>query len=266
MEKQQVFLAPGTYELASGRRHVFTAQELRKIVSNTLDIQARGYQIPVLLGHPEPGSDAGSPKLEFPLPDASDAYPILGRLEDVWQNEDGGLEFRLNVYDDEAELPEFTSPEIRRRFVLPDGSEVGPVIAHVALTDAPTNTDQQPLEAIPDAVQFSMTNLVETLVDQEVRVRDNLRERIDTARYLPLALRERLHDAVGTVQLSQEAEPVLSLGGLLQMLEETLPAAVTAPATVASHPSGDAFYGEESGQRSRDLARQQLSHAGFLKA
>lgn len=270
MEKQHVFLSPGTYDLGGGRRQVFTPAELRRIVSNTLDLQAKGFQVPILLGHPEAGSEAGSPRLDLAGGNAEGAPPIVGRMDDVWQNDDGSLEFRLALEPPEGEsLPEFTSPEIRRRFTLPDGSEVGPVIAHVALTDAPRNTQQEPLEAIPEAVQFSLGDLVESLPDRQQRQREDYRRRIEAARHLPLALRERLCGALEAVQMSQEAddEPVVSLAGVLQMLEQTLPAIAGNPegVQVAAHPSGDAFFGQDAQQKTRDLVQRQLAQAGFLK-
>ena len=277
MERQQVFLSPGTYELGGGRRQVFTPRELRKIVSNTLDVQARGYQVPVLLGHPEPGSEAGSPRLDLSPSgedDSAAAPRRVGRLEDVWQNDDGGLEFRLSLDDSggeaDAKLPEFTSPEIRRRFTLPDGTEVGPLIAHVALTDAPRNTRQEPLEALPEAVQFSLTDLVESLAERQASQREAYRRRIEASAHLPPALRERLCDVLETVQMSQDSddEPALSLASVLQMLEETLPTVAVGPDSiqVARHPGGDTFFGQDAQQKTRDLVQRQLSQAGFLKA
>lgn len=271
MQRQQVFLTPGTYELGAGRRQVFTPQTLKKLVSNTLDLQARGYQVPVLAGHPAPGSEAGSPRLA--LENATDQpgqTPVVGHLQDLWQNEDGGLEFRLCLSDEaDAQLPEFTSPEIRRRFQLPDGTEVGPVIAHVALTDAPRNTQQQPLETIPEAVQFSLTDLVESAQQQQTRIRQACRAQVEAARFLSPALRERLVQVVDTVQLSQDAdaEPHLSIGSLLTMLEETLPPGLTHPESVqgASHPGGEAFFGLDEQEKTRQLVQRQLSQAGFLK-
>lgn len=275
MQRRHVFLSPGTYDLGGGRTWEFTSGELKRIVSNTLDLQAKGYRVPVFVGHRPVGDAAGGPVLSAQVDEHSVDTPRIGWLSDLWQNDDGGLEYELDLEEPTAELPEelpeFTSPEIRRGLTLPDGSTIGPVIAHVALTDQPRNTNQQPLDEVPEAVQFSLADLITPAATNVSQSRDELTRRIQRCKVLGPALRGRLAELAGTVQFSAEgeAEPSLTLSETLTLLEETLPESPPADETLRrDHPGGDDFFEGNSDQLSATqaakIASGQLSRAGML--
>lgn len=279
MQRRHVFLSPGTYDLGGGRTWEFTSGELKRIVSNTLDLQAKGFRVPVFVGHRPVGDAAGGPMISEQGEEDPAAAPRIGWLADLWQNDDGGLEYELDLDEPNAELPEdlpeFTSPEIRRGLTLPDGSTIGPVIAHVALTDRPRNPNQQPLDEVPEAVQFSLADLITPVVTNMDQPRDELTRRILRSKVLGPALRGRLAELAGIVQFSAEgeAEPSLTLSETLTLLEETLPESPPAEETLRrEHPGGDDFFeghvegkGERlSAAQAAKIANGQLSRAGML--
>lgn len=90
---------------------------------------------------------------------------------------------------------------------------------------------------------------------------------------LPEGVRKQLSELTqnSTGETSDEAEPKISLGRVLDLLEGALPLSMRlaeGEVTVAVHPSGESFFGGEKELSDADaerLAREQLERCGLLR-
>lgn len=164
---EQEILKPGSYRVGGGRERTFSARQLRVFMRNTLELMRSGYRIPVLSRHAVPGSTQGGPfhssrsGSREPMPDT-----CVGELVGLKQRRDGTLVQTIEVADSRhAEAIahgtlRHTSPELRAEFTDATGRQVGPVIAHVALTRRPRHAEQPPLRQPDDVVRLSLDDLI----------------------------------------------------------------------------------------------------------
>ena len=162
---RQLAMRPGAYETADGRQLLLTQNDLARCRANTLALLARGWRVPVFLGHVELATEEGGPQLEDgpqleaePLPQGpprleaprnsprwlgrQGSSTAVGWLHDVTVEPDGSLAHVVYLQRDylwqikRARL-RHTSPEIRPAFTTAAGETLGPIIAHIALTRRP---------------------------------------------------------------------------------------------------------------------------------
>jgi hypothetical protein len=242
---RQIAMRPGAYETAVGRQIYLSPADLARCRENTLKLLARGWRVPVFLGHVEYATGLGGPRLTAPstsqrwLGRASSSTAV-GRLVDVTLEPDGSLAHvilvgRRHLAQLRQRRMRFTSPEIRSSFQAAPGETIGPIIAHVALTRWPLCRGQTRLARVrpeaeaeqptSDSPFFSKGNpmheepeLTTPLADEAlpepqpevaappiVADRVTLAERIRRSRRLPKGLRERLCEFVETLQFSADA-------------------------------------------------------------
>jgi hypothetical protein len=151
-------MRPGAYETAVGRQVFLSPHDLARCRENTLQLLARGWVVPVFVGHVEYASGQGGPRLEAPRDSPrwlgrQNSSTAVGRLVDVTLEPDGSLAHVLYIKRKYiAQLRRarlrFTSPEVRSAFTPPSGEKYGPIIAHVALTRWPLCRGQSRLTLV----------------------------------------------------------------------------------------------------------------------
>jgi hypothetical protein len=162
---RHIALRPGVYETAGGRHLRLSADDLARCRENTLRLLARGWRVPVFIGHVEVTSLGGGPRRQPPGDGTrwvgrAPSSTAVGHLVDVTLGPDGALGYELSIR--RAYLRKLrraklrhTSPEIRPTFRLSPGEAVGPVIAHVALTRRPLCRGQTWLAPVADGADES---------------------------------------------------------------------------------------------------------------
>jgi hypothetical protein len=155
---RQLAMRPGAYETSDGRQLFLSERDLARCRDNTLRLLARGWRVPVFLGHVELQDEEGGPQLEEePLPQGpprleaprnsprwlgrQGCSTAVGWLHDVTVEPDGSLAHVIYLQRDylwqiKRERLRHTSPEIRPTFIAA-GETLGPIIAHIALTRRP---------------------------------------------------------------------------------------------------------------------------------
>lgn len=260
---RQVAMRPGAYETAVGRQIYLSTGDLARCRENTLQLLARGWRVPVFLGHVEYATGEGGPRLTAPgVPQRwvgrASSSTAVGRLVDVTLEPDGSLVHviligRRHLSQVRERKLRHTSPEIRSAFTVAAGESIGPIIAHVALTRRPlcrgqtrlalvrrdaadihaandsdnSITKGNPMHEEPELItpQQPETDAAEVASPAIAADRVTLAERIRRSRKLPKGLRERLCEFVETLQFSADAmgEPVVPVAEAVSMIEAAVP-------------------------------------------
>lgn len=166
---QQILMRPRRDSAADDAGQPQAADWLRRCRTNTLALLARGWRIPVFLGHAPGGSTAGGPQPPGSTgrtnkPGRNATERPAGWLVDLTVEPDGSLCQVIEIERDEharqisAGQLTHSSPEIRPRWPGLGKGVPGPVIAHIALTARPRLRGQTPLVPVVPAETSSSTN------------------------------------------------------------------------------------------------------------
>ena len=151
---RQEFLKPGFYRVR-GEMREFSKRDLAGYKAGTNRLLHSGFQIPVLLHHPKPGSKEGAP---IPAAKAK-ATQGKGWLKSISQAASGALSQVVAITDADAVKGlddgsiKFTSPQFQKDYIDGEGREFGDVIRHVALTNAPRTQNQGEILACAEDVE-----------------------------------------------------------------------------------------------------------------